>query len=219
MVASSLEFMRMVLPQGHTRTDFDIYYSGVQMEFRIGSVPSSFLHKRSPDFFHYILLAKSKQKQQQQQEQQRQSPTYNKYYTYLTYVWCRHVLFIAFDSKIIWGEMFPRYRCACFCFSDVPRFYCSGGVLGCCCQFYISVPLFKLTYAKCPPHPHTNGFTFGGIWWHPMFDFTHRNGRARIIVKKIEEPHSPWWLLLLIEASILLLRRLRWVISVENHKQ
>lgn len=38
----------------------------------------------------------------------KQSPTYSKYYTYLTYVWCRHVLFIALDSKII-GENGSRF--------------------------------------------------------------------------------------------------------------
>lgn len=75
------------------------------MEFRIVSVPSSLCINA----VHFSNLPM-------------QSPTYNKYYTYLTYVWCRHVLFMAFDSKII-GEkcVLPVAQGFCFCL----QFYCA----------------------------------------------------------------------------------------------
>lgn len=68
----------------------------------------------------------------------KQSLTYNKYYTYLTYVWCRHVLFIALDSKII-GE--NGFRFLLFLFDEFIVFF-----------FLLSFPNFTYIYCCTVKH-------------------------------------------------------------------
>lgn len=118
----------------------------------------------------------------------KQSPTYNKYYTYLTYVRCRHVLFIALDSKIIGenGCRFLLFLFDNFIVVDSNFFPFDFTYVRKRCELFDSS-----TYAKLR-HPENSVF----VGKMPM---------DRCVTNL--KPHLQLWLLLLIGASILLCLR------------
>lgn len=127
-----------------------------------------------------------------------QSPTYNKYYTYLTYVWCRHVLFIALDRKII-GEKCSWFRLSLLSdfimlffllsFHNVDFTYCTM----LCVISSIMWILYLSTYGKLK-----NRIRCCWCLWLEICTLNNDD-----ICGTNQKPHSQLWLLLLIGASIL----------------
>lgn len=112
----------------------------------------SFWHG-NPYRFRYIVSLCIRTTRLQQPPLAEQSPTYNKYYTYLTYVWCRHVLFIALDRKII-GE-----KCSWFRLSLLSDFIM---LFFCCCHFTMSI--LHILYDAVRNFEHNVNFVFEHVW-------------------------------------------------------
>lgn len=122
--------------------------------------------------------------------------------------------------------MFPRYRLLLDAF--VLAIYASV-LLFCWCfdllllllelsVLHKSTPLFDGVVAFIWAHmqnaPHTYFHIFGGIWWHPMYDFhSEKWSHTDHCETNRKATHLPLWLLLLIEASILLLQ---WLPVVDD---